>query len=344
MARPLPELPTPEHLAEVAGLRHLGDDRPGISRRRRGKGWSFTGPRGGTVSPAARRRIAQLAIPPAWTDVWIAPEADAHLQATGIDAAGRKQYLYHPEWRRVADDAKFARLGRLGDLLPALRRRVAHDLASDGSERMVAGVVRLIDEGLLRPGSPQNPDAVGATTLRPEHVDVDGEMVVLRFVGKAEVEHEVAIDDESLVSVIQEVLDDLPASSAALFSNGNGGPISPATVNQYLVDSIGASYSAKDLRTWGATSRAVDHLCAARPASAGQDPNDAAVERAIRETCKAVAGLLGNTPAVCRSSYIAPAVFDAHRSGALAPVWRTSRRSRWLTRAERVAGRVLTST
>lgn len=333
-----PSCPTPEHLAEVAGLRHLGGDRPGIARRRRGKGWSYAGPRGGALSPTSRRRIEALAIPPAWTDVWIAPEADAHLQATGIDAAGRKQYLYHPEWRRVADEAKFARLGQLGDLLPALRQRVAHDLEAEGSQRVVAGVVRLIDEGLLRPGSPQNPNAVGATTLRPEHVVVDGELIVLRFIGKAEVEHEVEIDDEDLVSMIQTMLDGLPRSASALFCNEDGGPVSPAAVNQYLVDSIGASYSAKDLRTWGATSRAVDHLCSVRPGAAGAD-----TEREIRETCEAVAGLLGNTPAVCRSSYIAPAVFEAHREGVLAPVWRASRRSRWLSRAERAAGRLLTA-
>lgn len=322
----------PDEVAASAGLQHLGDDRPGIRRRRRGRGFAYTRDRDGRrPGPVARRRIEALVIPPAWRDVWIAPEADAHLQATGVDAAGRKQYLYHPDWTAATAAGKFEHLAEVAECLPALRRRVADDLTG-GPAQAVATVVRLIDEGLVRPGSPAS-EAVGATTLEVGHVEIDRGRVVLDFVGKSAVEQHVEVDDPDLAAALRSLLRRSSDANVRLFATSVGEAVDAARVNRYLAEHTGATVTAKDLRTWGATAAAVECLCGS--AACDGEP--------VREMFAEVADRLGNTVAVCRASYVAPAVVDAYASGELEAMWRTSRRGQWMSRAERTLTRLLTA-
>lgn len=317
----------PNDIATRAGLLHRGDDRPGIHRRRRGRGFSYERDDARPIGDSTRRRIAELAIPPAWRDVWVAPERTAHLQATGVDAAGRKQYRYHPAWTEATAAAKFERLAEIGEHLPQLRRRVAADLESGGSDHGVATIVRLIDRSLIRPGAASSA-AVGATTLEVGHVEIDHDRVVLDFVGKSAVEQHVEIDDPDLAEAMAALLERSSLDDVRIFAACVDQAVDAGAVNRYLGERAGIALTAKDLRTWGATAAAVECLCSA--------PTDADV-RAMYDD---VAGLLGNTVAVCRASYVAPAVVDAFASGELERLWRGSRRSRWMTRAERTLARL----
>jgi len=319
-----------DEIAHDAGLLHLGDDRPGIRRRRRGRGFSYerTGGDRRPIGAATRERIDALVILPAWRDVWIAPEADAHLQATGVDAAGRKQYRYHDAWTEAAALDKFEHLAVVGARLPRVRRRVAADLA--GGDADVAAVVRLIDRGLIRPGSDSATEAAGATTLAPDTIAVRRDRVVLDFVGKSAVEQHVEIDDADLADALRAILRRSSSDDECLFADCVERAVRAPHVNDYLAEASGAEITAKDLRTWGATAADVEVLC-----TAGDDADGTAMYEQVAE-------LLGNTPAVCRSSYVAPCVVDAHESGQLAPLWRRSRTSTWMTRAERTLTKFLT--
>jgi len=331
------EASSPARIADRAGLRYRPDDRPGIARRRRGRGFSYAGPRRGTVSPEDRRRIQRLVIPPAWKHVWIAPEADAHLQATGFDDAGRKQYLYHEAWRQAADEAKFERLAEFGPALERLRRRVATDLAERNGHLLAATVTRLIDRCLIRPGtrrtSPRG-EAVGATSLGCTDVTIRGGLIVLDFVGKSGVDQHVEVRDRELARILSDLLDD--AVGGDLFASATGDTIDERRLNDYLAEATGTSFTAKDFRTWGATATVVGELA---PSPVPSDDNDVAT--AERSAIALAADALGNSVAVCRSSYVAPAVLDAFESGVLARIWRASRRGRWLSRAERTTARAL---
>ena len=327
-----------ELVARRAGLQHLGGDRPGIRRRRRGKGFSYV--RDGSRRPltqADRERISTLAIPPAWTDVWIAPEADAHLQATGVDAAGRKQYLYHPAWTEASAADKFEHLATVAERLPRLRQRVAVDLADDGPERGLATVVRLIDRGLIRPGSDRASDAVGATTLQAEHVEIDRGRIVLDFVGKSAVEQHIEIEDPDLADALTALLARSSFADVQIFAACVDQAIDASRVNRYLAEATGASVTAKDLRTWGASAAAVECLC---------DPLGGACDeptQALRQMYVDVSERLGNTVAVCRSSYVAPLVVDAYEAGRLIREWQRSRAGRWMSRPERALARLLSA-
>lgn len=322
----------PDEAAAQAGLLHLGDSRPGIRRRRRGRGFSYHRDRDGRPpGAAAMRRIEALVIPPAWRDVWIAPEADAHLQATGVDAAGRKQYLYHPEWTAATAAGKFDHLATVAACLPKMRRRVADDLAG-GEHHGVAIAVRLIDQGLVRPGSAAS-EAVGATTLEVGHVEIDHGKVVLDFVGKSAVEQHIEVDDPDLAAALRSLLRRSSREDVRLFAASVDSAVDAARVNRYLAEATGESVTAKDLRTWGATAAAVECLCTGK--GCDRDP--------VREMFAEVADRLGNTVAVCRTSYVAPTVIDAYESGELAVLWRSSRRGRWMDRSERALARLLTT-
>lgn len=326
-------------LARGAGLKYLTNDRAGIRRQRRGKGFSYTSANGGTLSVRERERLRRLAIPPAWRDVWIAPERDAHLMATGVDDMGRKQYLYHPDWRQAADAAKFARLGTFAKALTKLRRRVADDIASRSPERVCAAAVLLVDETLIRPGSRRHyrkMASVGATTLRSKHVEVKRDLVVLDFVGKGGVEHHLEVRDQMLARVLSDLLDD--AEGATLFTTEDGDTIDESQLNAYIERNAGPGFTAKDLRTWGATSTVVGQLGSRRT---GGDATDRQRQAMVKRAIETAAEALGNTPTVCRASYVAPTVVESFMSGALARHWQASRAGRWLSRAERTTERVL---
>lgn len=328
-----------EDIAARAGLTHRPSDRPGIRRRRRGSGYSYVRPNGAPVSARERDRIAAMVIPPAWEDVWISPEADSHLIATGVDEAGRRQYLYHPEWRWEADRVKFARLAGFGRGLERIRRRVEQDLSSSGVEQLCALAVRLIDRALIRPGSHRESptQAVGAATLGSDDVQLRGGRIVLDFVGKSGVDHHIEFRDPDLAKAIARRLDEA-ADDEPLFSGPDDGSVDAARLNRYLADTTGGPWTAKDLRTFGGTVVVVESLAAAMNsrAAAESKPDDL-----VRDAIAAAADALGNTVAVCRSSYVAPVVIDAFGDGRLARCWGRTRRGLWLSRAERATDRLL---
>lgn len=306
------------------------DEGPGIRRRRRGAGFSYMDDCGQPVDdPEARARISALAIPPAWSSVWIAPDANTHIQATGRDARGRKQYIYHPEWRAIRDATKFHRMAAFGRALPAIREMVRSDLASRSltHRRVVAGVVRLLDLAAIRVGNEQyaiENKSFGLTTLRCRHASVLGETVRLSFNGKGGKKHSIEVCDRRVARVIRDC-SELPGQ--VLFQyvrpDATRDRIRSQDVNAYLKDASGGDFTAKDFRTWTASVMAA-RLLAEEPA-----PGSArAVARSENGVADIVAERLGNTRSICKNCYISPAVFEGFRSGALQEGWRRNR-ARW---------------
>jgi DNA topoisomerase I len=313
--------------ARSAGLRYVNDGDAGITRQRHGRGFSYRDRDGQPVRDRETlKRIRSLAIPPAWQDVWICPTPRSHIQATGRDSRGRKQYRYHPLWRVVRDEAKYGRTLAFATALPKLRRRVARDLARPGLPRpkMVAVVVRLLETTLLRVGNEEyarDNRSFGLTTLRNRHVRVRGSEVRFSFRGKAGKTVQVGLRDRRLARLLRKC-QDLPGQRLFQYVDENGEvqPIDSDDVNEYLRTVMGDDFSAKDFRTWAGTVlaaqalRAIDAETADGP-DAGDGPAPAArnLVRAVRE----VARSLGNTPAVCRNCYIHPQVLDAYLDGSL---------------------------
>ena len=330
-----------ELAARAAGLRYVSDAKPGIRRVRRGTGFSYVGLDGKPVSPAERKRIESLAIPPAWTDVWICPRPDGHVQATGRDAKRRKQHRYHPEWRRTRDESKYERLVDFGAGLPALRAAVERDLELPGfpREKALALVVSLLDRTLVRVGNDEyasSNSSFGLTTLLSDHAQVEGAKVVLDFVGKSGTPQKVALHDKRLARLVRRCSE---LGGQELFSYLDGGTVrdvGSSDVNDYLRDKTGAQVTAKHFRTWGGTCAAAGALVLCRP-PATKKQADAQVVAAI----DVAACVLGNTRAVCRSSYVHPAVLDAHESGVLLETWKRSRATERANRAERTVLSVL---
>lgn len=308
--------------ARAAGLRYVNDGDPGISRQRHGRGFSYRDSDGQPVRDRQTlKRIRSLAIPPAWQDEWICPTARGHIQATGRDSRGRKQYRYHALWRTVRDEAKYGRTLAFAAALPKLRRRVSRDLARPGLPRlkMVAVVVRLLETTLLRVGNEEyarDNRSFGLTTLRNRHVRVRGSEVTFSFRGKAGKVVQVGLRDRRLAKLLRHC-QDLPGQRLFQYLDENGDvqPIDSDDVNDYLRTVMGDDFSAKDFRTWAGTVLAAQALLAI-DAEMGETPDPAArnVVRAVEE----VARSLGNTPAVCRSCYIHPQVLDAYLDGSLA--------------------------
>lgn len=326
--------------ARAAGLRHVTDSAPGHRRVRRGTGFSYVDADGDVVAPEERTRIEAMVIPPAWTDVWISPEPRSHLLATGRDVKGRKVYLYHPRWRTVRDAAKFEHLADFAGALPDLRGAVDADLARRGlpPEKVTALVVRLLDDTLVRVGNEryaEDNDSFGLTTLRRKHLEVDGSAVELDFVGKSGVGHRIAIDDARLARIARRC-HELPGKHlfSYLDADGEVGHVSSAEVNEYLRERMGGEVSAKDFRTWGATS-----VVAATLAHPCED--DQPCDGLVRQSFVDASEVLGNTPTVCRTSYVHPVVPDAYRSGSLAEAWRVSRASSARSRPEATVERLL---
>ncbi len=294
---------------------------PGFTRRRAGKGFTYRGPDGRAVrDPDAIARFRSLAIPPAWAEVWICADPRGHIQAIGRDAKHRLQYRYHPEWRVVRDDEKYSKLVEFCRALPALRRRVARDLAGDGLglDTVVAAVIALIERGYLRVGNDEYARAngsYGATTLERRHLRLHGDQLELRFVGKSGIERELTIDDGHLAEVLRRIRH-LPGTRLFQYQRETGRilGVTANDVNRYLRDVMGPQFSAKDFRTWAATLSCAMRLAAAPPAE-----SEAATKRAISGVIKDVAERLGHTATVCRASYIHPVVLSSYRSGTLAP-------------------------
>ncbi len=300
-------------------LRRSDCSDPGLHRRRRGRGFSYLDQRGEPVTDRAiLERLRELAIPPAWQDVWICPDPLGHLQATGIDAAGRKQYLYHPRWRERRDREKFERMGRFGERLPKLRRATTADLNKDelSHQRVLACAVRLLDVGMFRIGSEQYADddgGIGLATIRTEHVSVRGGEAVFDYPAKGGVRRSQAIHDPPCVAVLAALKRRRggPRELLAYRDRRRWHPLRSDEINEYLKGQLGREFSAKDFRTWNATVMASVSLATDGRGAGSKTGRKRAINRAVR----AVAELLGNTPAVARRSYIDPRVFDRYLSG-----------------------------
>jgi DNA topoisomerase I len=293
---------------------------PGISRRRAGQGWSFRDPDGRVIRDRVEiARIRALAIPPAYRDVWICPNPNGHIQASGRDARGRKQYRYHPAWRSVRDAAKYERVAGFVRALPALRRQVAADIARHGlpREKVLATVVRLMETTFIRIGNPEyarQNKSFGLTTLRNRHAKLVGGKVELSFQAKSGIRWNVVVRNRQLVSMVRR-LRELPGQDLFQYLDDDGRrhTIGSADVNEYLRSASAEEITAKDFRTWAGTYLMVQALVA-EPST----DEDAVRKRAMLRAIEQVSTSLGNTPAICRKCYIHPAVLDAHMTGTLA--------------------------
>ncbi len=306
--------------ASAVGLVYVHDSDPGIGRKKAGEGFTYVDADGKPVKDARTEdRIAKLVIPPAWTEVWICPEARGHIQATGRDQKGRKQYIYHPDWRTHRDEAKYGRMAEFGRALPRLRKRVEADLSKRGlpREKVLAAVVRIMEETSIRVGNDQYAQAnksFGLTTLRKRHVvGLTGTAAVFDFRGKSGKQHRTGIHDRRLAALIRRC-EELPGQRLFQYLDHEGQrhAINSHDVNDYIREATGGSFTAKDFRTWSGTLH-----CAQALAQAGPAENKGAEKRIIAACVKQVAGVLGNTPAVCRSSYIHPKVLELYGSGTL---------------------------
>lgn len=306
-------------LATAKGLHYVSDAIEGFSRKKRGKTFIYLNSKGRQIVHAATlERIRKLAIPPAYIDVWICPQPLGHLQATGFDARGRKQYRYHPNWRSERDTDKFKRMCKFGASLPKLRAQLKRDLRLSGlpRQKVLALVVTLLQQTLIRVGNDEyarQNNSYGLTTLRDRHIRFIGSRKVrMKFRGKSGKDQDIELSDARIVSILRRC-QDLPGQQLFQYVDEAGGqqPIDSSMVNEYLLDimgvtSDGTGFTAKDFRTWGATLHAVQLLT-----SIEHLPTKTALTRVTMDVCKAVATKLGNTPAICRKSYINPWVFKA---------------------------------
>jgi DNA topoisomerase-1 len=308
--------------AARAGLSYVTDGTEGIRRERSGKGWIYYASDGSRISdPAERKRIKALVIPPAWTEVWICPDPNGHIQATARDARGRKQYRYHPLYRDTRDKSKFRRMLEFSEILPEIRERVERDLrARDLTRRQIlATVVMLLDKTLIRVGNDEyarENRSFGLTTLRGRHVEVKGAKLHFSFRGKSGVEHAIAITDRRLARIVQQC-QDLPGYELFKYidESGKRQTISSDDVNAYLREITGRDITAKDFRTWAGTMLAARELFALGPAKSQRE-----AERNMVRAVDAVAKRLGNTRATCRKYYVHPGLVRAYLQGLTAPL------------------------
>ena len=306
--------------ARAAGLRHVSDAAPGIRRRPKpGGGFQYTDVDGRVIRRAQEiQRIAHLAVPPAWTDVWICPLANGHIQATGRDARGRKQYRYHERWREARDATKYERTIAFGEALPRIRARATRDLrrADLSRERVLATIVRLLDTTYIRVGNEEyarENRSFGLTTMRDRHVAVDGSMLHFRFRGKSGKQHNLGVRDRRVARVVTQ-LQELPGQQLFQWVDDAGEVhgIESTDVNEYIRESAGDDFTAKDFRTWAGTVLAAWAL-----QELGEYASQTDAKRHLVAAVESVARHLGNTPAVCRRCYVHPEVITAHLDGAL---------------------------
>jgi DNA topoisomerase-1 len=334
----------PIESARAAGLRYTTDNGPGIRRVQEKGGFVYRDADGRLLKDAEElARIRSLTIPPAWTDVWICPSPRGHLQATGRDARGRKQYRYHPRWRETRDEVKYGRLEKFGGALPAMREKVSEHLKLAGlpREKVLATVVRLLEQTLIRIGNGEyarSNGSYGLTTLRDRHVSVNGATARFSFNGKSGKKHSIMVTDRKITRIVKRC-QDIPGQILFKYIDDDGlaHPIGSTDVNEYLRELSGEDYTAKDFRTWGGT---VAALMALRDRQEAETAT--ARKHNVVDAIRLVAEVLGNTPAVCRKCYIHPVLIASYESGdfpvRLAASEKAAARCRsaWLTPDERV--------
>lgn len=314
-----PPVSDPAEAAAAAGLSYVSDTRPGIRRRRSGSGFSYVGPDGLPLRDKVQiARIRSLAIPPAYTDVWISPNPQGHIQATGRDARGRKQYRYHPRWRATRDETKYGRMLAFSDALPAIRARVDEDLGRPGlpREKVLATVVRLLESTCIRVGNDEyarDNKSFGLTTLQDRHVTISGSTIKFSFRGKSGKQVSCGTNDRRLARIVQRC-QDLPGAELFQYQNEAGEPqdIGSGDVNAYIREISGQDFTAKDFRTWAGTK-----LAAAELEEIGAGSSEREAKSNIVRAVDLVSEQLNNTRAVCRKYYVHPAVFDSYSAGTL---------------------------
>jgi DNA topoisomerase-1 len=316
----------PRRAARVADLTYVTNAAPGIRRQRFGRGFRYLKPDGRVLrDPVELARLRRLMVPPAWRDVWICPDPHGHIQAVGRDSRGRRQYRYHPRWRQLRDEAKFSRVVAFGRALPTIRARVDKALSRPGlsREKVLALVVRLLEITLIRVGNEEyarENASFGLTTLRRRHVAVSGGELRFRFRGKSGKEHAFGIRDRRLSRIVKRC-QELPGQELFRYLDGRGRKrgVGSAEVNAYLRSISGRDFTAKDFRTWAGTVRAAYALNALASFSSARQ-----AKRSLTRAVESVAARLGNTPGICRRSYIHPVVVEAYLGGALADALRES--------------------
>lgn len=316
----------PKQAAECADLRYVADARAGIRRKRVGKGFTYLRPDGARLAePSALRRIRSLVIPPAWTDVWICPFADGHIQATGRDARGRKQYRYHPRFREFRDSTKYERMVEFAEVLPRIRSEARRHMGLPGlrREKVLATVVHLLETTLIRVGNDdyarQN-GSYGLTTLKNRHASVNGSEVRFRFTGKGAKEWSLSVRDRRIAKIIR-ACQELPGQELLQYLDEEGKPqdVTSGDVNGYLREITGRDITAKDFRTWAGTVLAVTALLQLAPSSSASE-----AKRNVRAAIIEVAAKLGNTPTICRKCYVHPYVLSSYLDGSLLGRLKTS--------------------
>lgn len=314
-------LPDEVKSAKAAGLRYVIPKGLGIQRKAAGNGFTYLDPNGNPVTDEETlARIKSLVIPPAWTSVWISPSANTHIQAIGRDAKGRKQYRYHPEYRKVRDMVKFDRMRIFGRFLPKIRRVVGQDLARKGmpKRKVLAAIVKLLETTYIRIGNEEYAEengSFGLTTLRNQHVQILGNVLKFKFRGKSAQNHEIKIEDPRLAKIVKRCRD-LPGSSLFEYLDEDGQPktVDSGDVNDYLREITGGDFTAKDFRTWGGTCLAANYLLQRCAVSEQNQSTKAALVDVVKE----VASKLGNKPATCKKYYIHPSVMECYEAGQLA--------------------------
>ena len=307
----------PVESAKAAGLRYVSDTRPGISRKKTGKGFRYVDPDGKPVrDEKTLARIKSLVIPPAWNGVWISTHANGHLQATGRDVKGRKQSRYHPRWREARDETKYERMSHFAKALPRIRERVEHDLGLPGLPRnkVLATIVRLMEQTHIRVGNQEyarDNKSYGLTTMRNKHVEVEGSEITFTFQGKSRVHHTINLRDRRLAAIVKRCAD-LPGYELFQYVDREGErhAIDSADVNEYLHEIAGEHFTAKDFRTWAGSVLACEALRDLPPFSTATE-----AKKNVVQAISSVAARLGNTPSVCRKCYVHPAVIEAYLGG-----------------------------
>jgi DNA topoisomerase IB len=300
-------------------LRRSDPSRPGYTRRRRGRGFIYLDPWGQRVTdPAVLQRITDLVLPPAWNDVWICPYPNGHIQAIGTDAAGRRQYRYHDEWRLQRDRAKHDKILTFAEALPAARKVILEQLNEPGltKRRVLACAVRLLDLGFFRIGSEEyaeEHETYGLATMRREHVTISGSVISFAYTAKGGLHREQSVADQGVLAVVKSLKRRRGGGEELLAYRDGGGwrDVRSADINVYLRETLGGEFTAKDFRTWNATVLAAVGLASAVPAAS----SPTAAKRAVAHVVKDVSRYLGNTPAVCRKSYIDPRVVELYQDG-----------------------------
>lgn len=333
----------PIESARSAGLKYVTDSDPGIRRRKRGKGFSYHDDETGKVKSEDLERIKALVIPPAWQEVWICKKANGHLQVTGKDARKRKQYRYHEKWNELRNLTKFDRMLILSEKIPKLRRAIEADMSLPGlpQKKVVAAIIKVMLITQSRVGNSTyklENDTYGLTTIHNDHVDVSGTKIHLSFKGKSGVEHDITFSDPKISKIIKRC-QELPGEELFCYLDENGEEvdINSQHVNDYLKEVTGEEFTAKDIRTWGGTCKAIELLIQVRPDDLSEREWKSRHVKVIKET----AGHLRNTTTVCKKYYIHPIVLESDRSGKLFELWKTCRNCSHLSREERLLVKML---